>query len=93
MRDATAMPSPYDCTQESGFHPLHPEIGGLAITQMDQLAELSLQDSILSSVISPAFLGQIESTLTSSRIPLDYQLVWAVLIATEIFALVRNWTR
>lgn len=61
------------------FHPLHPEIGGLAITHMDQLTSSS---SFVSSFLSVDGLSGM-----------DFYLVLAVLCVSETFALFKNWNR
>lgn len=38
--------------QEAGVHPLHPEIGGLAITHMKQLALLPNDQTIVGNMFS-----------------------------------------
>ena len=67
------------------WHPLHPEIGGLAVTHMQQLRESSLGDSVLG--------GLFPQTLADAGPPLDYLLVLVSLAACEVFALQRHWTR
>jgi hypothetical protein len=75
--------------QES-FHPIHPDVGGIAITHMDQLFAQSLQQSFLLNL-----LPIDTSSLSSSPIPIpiDYLLICSVLMSIEIFALKRNWNR
>lgn len=77
MLAAVAMP-----VQEQ-WHPLHPEIGGLAVTHMSQLREASLQNSLVGPLLSSADLA----------LPLDYCLVLLALSGFDLFALRRHWTR
>lgn len=71
--------------QES-FHPLHPEIGGLAITHMQQLAELPIDRSLF-AVLGP-LLPRVDSAVS-----LEYLLLLLALASFEAAALRRNWTR
>jgi hypothetical protein len=70
--------------QES-FHPFHPDIGGLAITHMEQLRDLPIERSIAGLIPGSDKLGL--------GVSLDYILVLALLSTLEVYALKRNWTR
>ena len=83
-------------TQEL-FHPLYPNVGGMAITHLAQIRELQMNDNkiyafIMSIVTS---LGVQETTASSNVwwIPSDYIVIVLALASFEAFALVRNWDR
>ena len=78
-----AMLSTLGCIMQEWSHPLHPEVGGLAVTHMDQLlqADSFLQDQI--SELYPALELQ----------GVDFFLVVSFLCLFEVFALFKNWDR
>jgi len=86
-------------TQEM-YHPLHPEIGGLAITHLQQVRDcLSPEDGILGPVF--VFLNSITTSVSEdssilnimNNVPVDYLLVISILFYFEISALKRNYHR
>lgn len=77
------------------YHPLHPEIGGLAITHMAQLSQLDAAKGLFKEIFSALDqLGLDQRALSSiSEFPLDYFLIVLFLASFEVLALRRNWTR
>ena len=93
-----AMLATLGCMVQEIYHPLHKEIGGLSITHMNQLMDVSLIDSS----IFTQFTSQITNILdlsspkllqSLSTMPLDYLLVISLLASIEILGLQRNWNR
>ena len=78
--------------QES-FPVLHPDIGGLAITHMNQLAEtVSLQSNVFTSWIY-LLDKDVVNSLSTISFPVDYIVCLVLLMFIESKALYRNWTR
>jgi hypothetical protein len=90
------------------FHPLHSNIGGMAITHMAQLRHVSGDNSIfgllsdtINSILPLDTLGispaeSIEGVIAEEVYPfvsLDYLFVVGILSAFELNALINNWTR
>lgn len=82
------------------FHPLHSDIGGLAVTQMDRLLESSVTESVFYQLFLPllymlpdATRASIESAATSTTLPIDYIAIVLFLASFELSALQRNWSR
>jgi hypothetical protein len=70
-------------------HPLYRgEIGGLALTHMEQLAALRPENSALSSAMG--YFGLKADSLGMSP---DFAILLMILGAVEVWALLRNWTR
>jgi hypothetical protein len=74
------------CLVQEIYHPLYPNIEGLAVTHMSQLYSIDIRDGILSELlkisgVSPEMKG------------FDFFLVMIVLMSFEVYALKRNWTR
>lgn len=94
-----AMLSSLGFAVQEVYHPLHPEIGGMAITHMLQLRELGAFSGALGSLL--LHIGGGSSDINSAdsmaafwnAIPLDYVAVCSLLAAFEIVALKRNWSR
>ena len=86
-------------TQEL-YHPLHPDVGGLAITHLQQLRDnVSPEDGIFGPILVPvnemvmSINKDINILDSIDRIPVDYFLVISILAYFEIFALKRNYHR
>ena len=78
------------------YHPLHPEdVGGMAITHMNQLALLGASQGVTKGLFeSLRDLGVDSALLTAlGRFPLEYAFVLLFLASFEVYALKRNWTR
>lgn len=85
------------------FHPVFPEVGGLAVYQMSTLSTLSLEDSKifqLFSFIANSVGGDLQSLdltflphYTIPDIPVDYISLLVLLATLESHFLKRNWTR
>ena len=72
---------------QENYHPIHPDAGGLAITQMDQLIEkLSLHSNFLTSWVP-------SNLVPGFSFPVDYFAVLMILFSFEAKALFRNWNR
>lgn len=76
-------------TQES-FHPLHPDVGGVAITHMAQLLSLPFEQNLLAPPLSSilSLLG-----IDKELVHVDYFSVVLLLSLIELWALKRNWSR
>ena len=81
-------------TQET-YHPIYGDnIGGLAITHMEQLSHIPINNNILIQLLlSLHIIDSNTLNLLPYNIPIDYILVTSFLALFEIRALVRNWTR
>ena len=92
-----AMLGSLGCVVQEQIHPLHENIGGLAVTHMAQLRNLPLSDScsnmmnLLSSVPDTSHGESLHSSIVD--FPLDYWMVVLALSAFELGALKRNWRR
>ena len=86
------------------FHPAHSTIGGLAAFQMDVLLHIPLSDNVVFKCIKPlsdilAYTSNdaidIDAMLTTQLgdFPLDYVAIISVMLASETWALTRNWSR
>lgn len=62
------------------YHPRHQDVGGLAVTHMQQLSEL-VSSSVGSSI-------EMENLLSRQ---IDFFMIMMTLCSFEIFALIRNW--
>jgi hypothetical protein len=79
-----AMLSTVGFMMQEKFHPMHPEIGGLAITHMNQLS------------FTNSFFRDMLPTEARSLVDfngLDFGLVVLFMCSFELFALRRNWNR
>lgn len=75
------------------YHPLHEAIGGLAITHIDHLLELTdLKSNVLYRILFEPFLSLLNINV-NIEIPLDYIAIILFLMAFEVIALKKNWTR
>jgi hypothetical protein len=86
-------------TQEV-YHPLHPDIGGLAITHLAQIRDnLSPENGIFGPILVTlnelimSVNEDINILASLDSISIDYCLVISVLVYFEIFALKRNYYR
>jgi hypothetical protein len=91
------------------YHPLHENIGGMAITHMAQLQHLASDKSLLSAVLAPvqSILSEVlqsilpgktsdslsEAGSTYPFISTDYLIVVGILASFELTALIKNWSR
>lgn len=91
------------------YHPMHENIGGMAITHMAQLQHLASEKSTFNLIIAPLLsilpqtLGSvvpfdsqilIEGSANSyPHLSVDYLLLVAILSSLEFTALLQNWTR
>mmetsp|Transcript_28584 Transcript_28584/g.40729 ORF Transcript_28584/g.40729 Transcript_28584/m.40729 type:complete len:386 (+) Transcript_28584:20-1177(+) len=80
---------------QEAIHPLHEDIGGMAITHMQQLREVSLSHNMIYRLFfdSLALPDGLLNNQINANIPVDYLALLAVFMSAEIFALKRNWTR
>ena len=95
-----AMLSTLGFTVQESHHPLFPDVGGMAITHMEQLRALPPPTTGLLggfTFLADAIGGQsstdVAAYVGSLSMPLNYIAVCAFLTAFEIAALRRNWTR
>jgi hypothetical protein len=70
------------------YHPLHPEVGGLAVTQIDHVFELPFEKNVMLS-----WIPGINSFSSQISLPIDYFFVIGLLMLCEVSALYRNWNR
>jgi len=84
------------CAVQEIFHPLYPEVGGLAVTHLDQLRELTLREGIfgkLLEIYDNSLLRGSEYERFLYIQGIDYALVICWLMFFEVFALQKLWTR
>jgi hypothetical protein len=79
-----AMLAILGCLTQELYHPFFPNIGGMAITHMKQLRELSCSESPLCK------LFQVNVDLPCS---LEYALLMVLFGSIEYYFFLRNWTR
>lgn len=72
------------------YHPMHEEIGGMAITNMAGILHLRNDEGLFRGV--GAFLNGIGIPFDTD-IPLDYLSIILFIVALEVYGLNRNWTR
>jgi len=84
-----AMLSCLGFSTAEAFHPLHPDLGGLAITHMAQLAQLDPSEGMLGGLL--AQFGVDPAGVM--HLPFDYAFIVLLMASFEVFALKRNWTR
>ena len=93
-----AMLSTLAIIVQENYHPLHPEFGGLAISQMNRLLDsLSFQSNFLTSWIyiladKFEFSDQLQA-IPNIYFPIDFAAVLMILMSFEAKALYRNWNR
>jgi hypothetical protein len=83
------------------WHPLYPEIGGLAMTHMSQLRTLPLTHTYLYSFFQQFFSSDTTSNLLQDMVAgreevflsWDYLFLMFLFGSVESYYLIRNWTR
>ena len=95
-----AMVSSIGFLTQEVYHPLHPDVGGLAITHLQQIRDsLSPEDGIFGPLLLTVneLLKSINENANIvtvvDNVPVDYLLVISVLVYFEISALKRNYYR
>eukprot|EP00981_Chlorochromonas_danica_P002655 scaffold521_cov177-Ochromonas_danica.AAC.9 len=73
---------------QEAWHPLYPHIGGMAMTHMEQLRDLSCQDSALCRLADQAWAMDGLATW-----PVDYYLLVTSFMLVEVKSFLKNWTR
>eukprot|EP01041_Mallomonas_annulata_P007823 gene7823-15999_t len=72
------------------WHPLYPNVGGLAITHMSQLSQLQADEGLLQHALHLELDQRLNFI---NQIPLDYILFLGVLLQVEVWAFKKNWNR
>eukprot|EP01036_Dinobryon_divergens_P026500 gene26500-35163_t len=80
---------------QEALHPLHSEIGGMAVTHMQQLREITLAENLLYRLLAGLIPipADIQSMASVERVPVDYLVIVLAFMSLETFALRRNWSR